>query len=90
MPLHPKVKQQLKAKAHSLKPVVLLGQHGLTEAVLKEIDGALLAHELIKVKFATTDRDEKHQAFASICTSLQAECVQTIGNVAVIYRKKAE
>lgn len=90
MALNPKIKQQLKARAHHLKPVVLLGQHGLTEAVLKEVDIALAAHELIKVKYATLDREERLAAFTSMCESLKADCVQTIGNIAIIYRKKEE
>lgn len=56
MILNNKQKQYLKGLAHSLKPVVLLGQHGLTEGVLAEIDLALNHHELIKVKVASEDR----------------------------------
>lgn len=90
MALTPKGKQQLKARAHHLKPVVLLGQHGLTDAVLKEIDIALVAHELIKVKFATNDREARLAAFASMCETLKADCVQTIGNIAILFRRNEE
>jgi len=90
MTLNSKTRQALKARAHHLKPVVLLGQHGVTEAVIKEVEAALLAHELIKVRYATLDREARHEAFTSICASLKADCVQTIGNIAVIYRKNEE
>jgi len=90
MALTPKTRQELKARAHHLKPVVLLGQHGLTDAVLKEVEAALLAHELIKVKYATLDREARQQTFLAICSKLKADCVQTIGNIAVIFRKNEE
>jgi RNA-binding protein len=90
MTLTTKYKQQLKAKAHPLKPVVLIGHHGVTEGVKKEINQALLDHELIKVRMRTEDRDERRAAFADICESLSAELVQLVGGIAVIYRKKLE
>lgn len=90
MPLTSKGKQQLKAKAHALKPVILIGQHGLTEAVKKEIDRALNDHELIKIRIQTTDRELKCAIFAEICVALNAEQVQMIGNVGVVYRRNVE
>lgn len=82
-----KIKQALKAKAHSLKPVVLLGNQGLTEAVKKEIDRALTDHELIKVRMQIQDRDVRRNLFNEICQSLNAHLIQVIGNIGVIYRK---
>lgn len=90
MILNSKTRQHLKARAHHLKPVVLLGQHGLTEAVIKEIDAALLAHELIKVKFANPDREERKLVFQKACENLKADCVATIGSIAILYRKNEE
>ena len=87
MSLHPKMRQQLKAKAHSLKPVVMLGNQGLTDAVSLEINRALNDHELIKVKIATHDRELRNQLFATITESLGAELVQAIGHIGVLYRK---
>lgn len=87
MTLSPKTRQQLKAKAHKLKPVVLLGNHGLTDAVKKEIDQALTVHELIKIRIPIQDRDERRAALEEICTSLNAEPVQSIGHIAVLFRK---
>lgn len=88
MSLTPKERQQLKAKAHSLHPIVMIGNKGLTAAVKKEIDLALEDHELIKIRLSITDRNEKKAAVTDICESLQAESVQLIGNISVLYRKK--
>lgn len=88
--LNSKQKQILKGQAHSLKPVVLMGSHGLTEAVLKEIDLALKAHELIKVRIQADDRDEKNMIVSQICQNNQAELVQLIGNICVLYRENPE
>jgi RNA-binding protein len=90
MTLTTKYKQQLKAQAHSLKPVILVGNHGVTEAVKKEIDRALHDHELIKVRIRTEDRDLRKTLFADICESLGAELVQLIGGIGVIYRKNEQ
>lgn len=90
MALTPKTRQELKAKAHKLKPVVMIGNKGLTEAVHKEIDIALSHHELIKVRIATTDRELKEALYSEICATNQAEPVQLIGNTVVIYRKNKD
>jgi RNA-binding protein len=86
MPLNTKAKQQLKAKAHKLKPVVMIGNNGLTDAVNKEIDRALHDHELIKIRILSNDRDLRRQIFNEICQVNQAELVQVIGSIGVIYR----
>ena len=89
MPLNSKRRQALKAKAHSLKPTVMTGNNGLTEAVLNEIDIALTAHELIKIKLVT-ERDERKKWITEICEKLQAEPVQLIGQIAVLFRHNPE
>lgn len=81
-------RQALKAKAHALKPVVLLGSKGLTESVMREIDVALTAHELIKVKLKAQDKEDRVQLAETICEQLKAECIQHIGTLVVLYRKK--
>lgn len=83
-------KQSLKAKAHHLKPVVLLGAKGLTEAIVAETDVALLAHELIKVKINGAEKEDRLKMTADLCQQLSAELVQMIGNTAIIYRKNKE
>lgn len=86
MTLNNKQRQYLKGLAHSLKPVVLLGQHGLTEGVLAEIDLALNFHELIKVKVAAEDREVKTLIMDAIVRETGAAKVQTIGHILTLYR----
>ncbi|TNJ10929.1 RNA-binding protein [Aeromonas veronii] len=90
MILNNKQKQYLKALAHSLKPVVLLGQHGLTEGVLAEIDLALNHHELIKVKVASEDREMKQLVMDAIVRETGSIKVQSMGHVLTIYRQANE
>ena len=78
-------KKKLRAEAHTLKPVVMIGQSGLTAAVLAEIELALDTHELIKVKIRA-EREERKQISEKICADTGAELIQTIGQIAVIYR----
>jgi len=80
-------KKLLRARAHALKPVVITGQAGLTDAVLKEIDLALGYHELIKVRLNAPDREMRQEMIDRICANLAAERIQTIGHVLTIYRK---
>jgi RNA-binding protein len=84
--VNPIEKKKLKAQAHPLNPVVMIGQSGLTPAVLKEINLALDAHELIKVKIRA-ERDDRSLIREQICTDTHAELIQSIGQVAVLYRK---
>jgi RNA-binding protein len=88
--LTPKERQALKALAHGLKPVVLLGSAGLSPSVVKEIDRALLAHELIKVKVPNDDRDEREAIFATVAENLSAARVQAIGKLLVLFRPAPE
>lgn len=78
-------KKRLRAEAHALKPVVIVGQSGLTDAVLAEIERALTSHELIKVK-VRAEREEREQISEKICTIAGAELIQAIGQVIAIYR----
>ena len=86
----PGERKLLKARAHGLDPVVTIGAKGLSDAVLAEIDLALKAHELIKVRAAAMDRDERDEALLAICGRTGAEAVQQIGKLFVLYRKKHE
>jgi RNA-binding protein len=83
----PADKKKLRAQAHTLKPVVMIGQAGLKSAVTAEIELALDSHELIKVKIRTGDRDIRKQIGAEICSTAHAELIQTIGQILVIYRR---
>ena len=86
--LTPQQKSALKAKAHSLKPVVLLGDKGLTEPVMAEIELALETHELIKIKIPGQDREIKENWIEQICEKSQSQLVQPLGNVVTLYRAK--
>jgi RNA-binding protein len=90
MPLTTKYRQQLKAKAHPLKPIVFIGNHGFSDAVKNEIERALDDHELIKVRIQVGDRHLRKELFAEICLTHKAEAVQLIGNIGVIYRPNLE
>lgn len=76
----------LRARAHALKPVVSIAENGLTEAVLKEIDVNLNAHELIKVRVYGDSREDRVAYLEQICSQLGAAEVQHIGKLLVIYR----
>jgi RNA-binding protein len=81
--------KELRARAHRLEPVIIIGAKGLTDEVLAEIDRALNAHELIKVR-AALERDERDEALRRICERTGAQRVQQIGKIFVIYRKNDE
>ena len=80
----------LRAHAHALHPLAMIGDAGLTEAVLKEIDRALAHHELIKVKVHGDDRAARTALIGAICEQLDAAAVQHIGKILVIYRPAEE
>lgn len=86
----PADKKQLKARAHNLKPVVSVGQSGLSETVLAEIELALDHHELIKIKIRSSDRETRKQTGQAIYTATGAELLQRIGQIIVIYRKNPD
>ena len=79
-------KKALRKKGYSLKPVVMIGQHGLTDAVLAEVDIALNAHELIKVRIRGADKNKRTEQFTKIEHQLNAEVVHQIGGITVLYR----
>ncbi len=82
--------RHLRGLAHSLKPVVMIGQHGLRESVLEEISIALDFHELIKIKVSAGDRDERDKIIREIIAETHAKLVQRIGNMAVLFRRNSE
>ena len=79
-------KKYLRSIAHDLKPVVMIGQHGLSEAVLAELRSTMAIHELLKIKVRAENREEKQQIIDKIVEFSQASIVQVIGGVLVIYR----
>jgi RNA-binding protein len=89
-PLTPRERQKLKARAHALEPVVQVGQAGVTDQVAKELDRALTAHELIKVRVTAADRDEREALCEDILARADASEVQRVGKVLVLYRPRPE
>ena len=88
--LTPSRRAELRGEAHNLRPVVLIGDKGLTDEVVAEIDRSLTAHELVKIRAGGGDRDQRDTWITAICERLQAHPVQQIGKVFVIYRENPE
>ncbi len=88
--LTPAERSELRSEAHALKPIVLIGEAGLTPAVIKEIDAGLNAHGLIKVRVFGDDREARIGMYDTICAELNAAPVQHIGKLLVVYRPKLE
>jgi RNA-binding protein len=83
-------RSELRARAHALSPVVMIGDKGLSDSVVAEVGRALDAHELIKVKAATDDREARAAWMAQLCERLGAHPVQAIGKILVIWRENPE
>ncbi|QRM20331.1 ribosome assembly RNA-binding protein YhbY [Dechloromonas sp. TW-R-39-2] len=79
-------RRELRARAHSLNPVVSIAENGLTEAVLKEIEVCLAAHELIKIRVYGDSRENRLAYYEQICANLGAAPVQHIGKLLIVYR----
>lgn len=84
--LTPAQRKEHRAAAHHLDPVVQIGADGLTEAVLKEADGALKAHGLIKVRVFSDDRDAREALLGEMAERLDAAPIQHIGKLLVLWR----
>ncbi|SAK81705.1 CRS1/YhbY domain-contain protein [Caballeronia fortuita] len=84
--LSPAERADLRSQAHALKPVVLVGAEGLTDAVLKEINVHLEAHQLIKVRVFGDEREARVEIYDEICDRLNAAPIQHIGKLLVIWR----
>ncbi len=85
-----KQRSYLKSLANSIEPLMQIGKGGITENVLKQIDDALTARELIKIKILSNSMLEAKDAANEIAESLRAEYVQSIGNKFVLYRESKE
>ena len=78
--------RRLRALAHHLRPVVLLGGKGLTDAVTQETDGALAHHELIKVRSSADGKQARREELQRLADATGAQLVQLIGRIGVLYR----
>ncbi|AZC16260.1 MULTISPECIES: YhbY family RNA-binding protein [Pseudomonas] len=90
MPLTQEQKKQFKSIGHHLKPVLTVADNGLTEGVLAELERALSDHELIKIKLNILERESRQEAITELCKAGKADLVQSIGKMALIYRKNAK
>jgi RNA-binding protein len=90
MALTEKLKRELRGRGHALKPVVTIGAAGLSPAVLRELDLSLEHHELMKVKLAGADREARRVLIGELCEALDAELVQAVGHIALIYRESSD
>jgi len=88
--LTPAERSALRAEAHALNPVVIIGEAGLTPPVLKEIDASLDSHALIKVRVFGDDREARLAIYETVCSELDAAPIQHIGKLLVIYRPKKD
>ena len=86
MALSMQQKKYLRGIAHHLKPVIIIGQHGLSEGLMNELNSTLDHHELIKIKIAAGEREERKEIINTVCQTTGAELVQAIGKIFVIYR----
>ncbi len=90
MALTEKQKKHLRRLAHPMNPVVMLGNAGLTDAVVAELDRALTDHELVKVSARVGGRESRDAALDEMAGRTASELVQRIGHVGVFYRRRAE
>lgn len=87
MKLTEKQRRHLRGLGHSLKPVIQVGQAGVTDAVVAEADRALDAHELIKARIAGMERDQRDEALAALAYRTGSQMVGRVGHTAVLYRR---
>ena len=76
----------LRKEAHTLKPVIMVGKNGVTPELTAAVDTALTDHELIKIKFLDFKEDRRALS-SSMASSVKAEVVSVIGNIAILYRE---
>jgi putative YhbY family RNA-binding protein len=88
--LTPRERAHLKARAHALEPVVQVGQAGLSDTVAAELERALDAHELIKVRIGAADREGRAELAAAICARTGAATVQSVGKILVLFRPRPD
>ena len=90
MALSNEKRRAYRALGHGLNPVVMLAEKGLTEGVVAETSRALSDHELIKIRISVNDRDARRALIDSLCQATHSELVQTIGKVALLFKKAKE
>ena len=90
MKLTDQQKRHLRGLGHGLKPVVILGNAGLTDNVMAEIDQALTHHELIKIRVNAADRESRAALIETICSQTKGQAVQIIGHILLLFRRNSK
>jgi putative YhbY family RNA-binding protein len=88
--LTPAERARLKARAHALEPIVQVGQSGISDRLIAELDRSLMAHELIKVRLAGADRDSRRELTRTLSERTDAAVVQQVGRVLVLWRPRPD
>jgi len=83
-------KRHLRGLGHKLKPLIIVGNNGISENLIEETRTTLAHHELIKVRVNAMDRDDRDTMIAEICQQCGAELIQRIGHVAIIFRRNPD
>lgn len=83
-------KKALRGRGHALKPVVSIGNSGLSKAVLRELELSLEHHDLMKIKVGGAGRDERREIIEQICARFNIELVQAVGHIALVYHELDE
>lgn len=90
IPLTPRQRAALKARAHGLEPYVTVGQAGVSDAVVSEVDRALTAHGLIKVRVGASDREARAALSQDLSARTDASVVQSVGKIVVLWRPRPD
>jgi len=90
MALNESQKRFLRGLGHKLKPLIMVGDAGLSESLLTEYESTLSHHELIKVRVKAGDRATRDAMFDELCTKSGAELIQRVGNIALVYRQNPD
>ena len=90
MPITKALRKQLLPRCSQLKPIVIVGSNGVTPAVVAELDSALAAHELVKVRVNAADREERREMTAMLAEGTGSELVHAVGHVIVLYRERPD
>ncbi|MDA8154311.1 MAG: YhbY family RNA-binding protein [Acidithiobacillus sp.] len=88
--LDTKERQILRARAHALKPVVMIGAHGVTDGVVAELEVALNAHELIKVRLPSVPHDQRDAMTQTLAETSHADIIGRVGRMLILYRPRPE
>jgi len=83
-------KKYLRGRGHDLKPLIMVGDAGLSESLLAEYESTLAHHELIKVRVRAADRESRDEMINQLCVNHSASLIQRIGNIALLYRANPE